>query len=105
MQFINTLEKALPNHIINDGTHWSFSKITKKIIMAHDDEIIYVKKTQSNSQFFKYILALEATKGKKWDKNIDIVIIINTNNYLVYFEKYVKSMSSKLFIDDVMKYI
>lgn len=104
MRYIKLLEEAFPYHIINDGTYWSFSEITKQIVLAHDDEITYVKKKPSNSQFFKYILALEATKGKKWDEDIDIVII-NTNNYLLYFETYVKSMSSKLFIEDVMKYI
>ena len=105
MRYIKTLEKALPNHIINDATHWTFSEITQQIILAYVDEITFVKKNPSNSQFFKYMLALEATKGKKYDEDIDIVIIINTNNHLLYFEKYVKSMRSKLFIEDVMKYI
>ena len=105
MQFIKTLEEAFPNYIINNASHWTFSDITQQMIVADDEEITFVKKNSSNSQFFKYMLALEATKGKKWDEDIDIVIIINTNNHLLYFEKYVKSMRSKLFIDDVIKYI
>ena len=105
MRYIKILEEAFPYHIINDATYWTFSDITQQMIMSPDDEITFVKKNSSNSQFFKYILALEATKGKKWDEDIDIVIIINTNNHLLYFEKYVKSMRSKLFIEDVMKYI
>ena len=105
MRYIKTLEKAFPNHIINDASHWTFSDITQQMIVADDKEITFVKKNSSNSQFFKYIIALEATKGKKWDEDIDIIIIINTNNYIPYFEEYVNKMGSELFIDDVMKYL
>jgi hypothetical protein len=105
MQFIKTLEEAFPNHIITDSSHWTFSDITQQMIVADDEEITFVKKNSSNSQFFKYMIALEATKGKKCDEDIDIIIIINTNNYIPYFEKYVESMGKEIFIDDVMKYL
>ena len=105
MQYIIALEEAFPNHIINDGTYWSFSEITKQIIFARNNEITFVKKNTYNTQFFKYVLALEATKGRKWHDDIDIMIIINVNNYILYYNKYVKSMGTSLFIKDVIKYI
>ena len=105
MRYIETLEEAFPNHIITDSSHWTFSEITQQMIVADDDEITFVKKNSSNSQFFKYMIALEATKGKKCDEDIDIIIIINTNNHILYYGKYVNSMGRVLFVNDVMKYI